>query len=96
MPSNIQTYISSLPEIEDSVKDILISYDDKVSPQVNIKNLTDKNSKPGLEQCVTYIKTLNEQYPTIIQRIEARKGKNNKPDYAGDISIFINGVLELY
>ena len=34
------------------------------------------------------------EYPSVFQRIDARKGKN-KPDRAGDISIFINGVIEI-
>ena len=94
MSSNIEAFISSLPLIDIPVKDILSTYDVKVTPQANIKTLVDNNSKPELEQCVTYIKTLHLQYPTIVQRLELRKGKN-KPDYAGDISIFINGVIEI-
>ena len=94
MSSNIATFIASLPLIEDPVKAILSSYDVATSPQVNIQKLLENNQKPELEQCATYIRTLKEQYPTIVQRLEPRKGKN-KPDYAGDISIFINGVIQL-
>ena len=94
MSSNIEAFIASLPAINDTVKDILSTYDVKIPSQANIKNLVDHNSKPELEQCATYIKTLRERYPTLVQRLEARKGKN-KPDYAGDISIFIHGVIEI-
>lgn len=94
MSSNIEAFVASLPSIEKVVQDILSSYDTKTTPQVNIKQLVDNHSRVELEQCVNYIKTLKVQYPTISQRLEARKGKN-KPDFAGDISIFINGVIEM-
>ena len=94
MTNDIEACIASLPDIEQTFKDILSTYNVKISPQANIKNLIENNSKNELEQCVTYIRSLHMHYPTIAQRLELRKGKN-KPDYAGDISIFINGVIEI-
>lgn len=92
--SNIAEFMENLPAIEKPVSDILGKYDPKSTPQVNITSLVDNHNRNELEQCVTYIKSLKPTYPTIIQRLEARKGKN-KPDLAGDISIFINGVIEI-
>lgn len=91
---DLKDCIIALPQIETNIKDILLSYDVSKPPQANIDNLVSNNTRATLESCVTYIKSIKDQYPTIYQKIAARASRV-KQGYAGDISIFINGVTQI-
>ena len=43
---------------------------------------------------VHYIKSLHEEYPVIVHRVNQRKSRN-KNNLAGDVSIFINGITPI-
>ena len=92
--TDIKEIIAALPQIEINIKDILLSYDVAKTPQANIDSLVNANTRANLESCVTYIKSLQTDYPTIHQKITARASRV-KQGYAGDISIFINGITQI-
>lgn len=92
--TDIKEIIAALPQIEINTKNILLTYDVSKTPQENIESLVNENTRPNLELCVTYIKSLKDDYPAIHQKIAARASRV-KQGYAGDISIFINGITQI-
>lgn len=73
---------------------ILKSYDLNKPPSENIKTISNSNQRDPIVATVNYIKTLKEKYPTIADRIIQRNSRN-KQNWAGDISIFVNGIIPM-
>ena len=76
------------------VETILLSYDPSKSSTENIKNLESNYTKDQLTAAVYFSKSLETDYPAIVQRINQRKSRN-KPQLAGDIAILISGVTPI-
>ena len=84
----------TIPKDPPTIQEILNSYDLDKLPSENISFIQNKFKRESLIATVGYIKTLQETFPTIIQRITQRNSRN-KSDYAGDISIFIHGICPM-
>ena len=74
-----------------AVEKILKSYDTSKSTAENKEILESSYSKEQLHSVVYFTKTLEAQYPAIVQRISQRKSRN-KSNLAGDIAILMNGI----
>ena len=74
-----------------AVEKILKSYDTSKSTADNKEMLESSFSKEQLNSVVYFTKTLETQYPAIVQRISLRKSRN-KSNLAGDIAILMNGI----
>ena len=73
------------------VNEILESYDHAKSTSKNITTMEAAYSKDSLQAAVHYVKSLQEDYPAIIHRINLRKSRNKNNLY----SIFINGITPI-
>ena len=76
------------------VDNILKSYDHAKSTSKNITTMEAAYTKDQLSAAVHYIKSLHEEYPAIVHRVNQRKSRN-KNNLAGDVSIFINGITPI-
>ena len=93
----MEAIFSNLSEISKNdpfylgIDSILKSYDFAKSPSKNIHNMESSYNKDQLYAAVYYVKSLQTEYPAIVQRVNQRKSRN-KNNLAGDISIFVNGL----
>ena len=76
------------------VETILLSYDPSKSSAENIKNMESNYTKDQLTSAVYFSKSLETDYPAIVQRINQRKSRN-KSQLAGDIAILISGITPI-
>ena len=84
----------TIPPDPPCIQEVLHFYDITKPPTDNISLIEKQFYRESISLTVNFIKSLNDKFPDITQRITQRHSRT-KLEYAGDISIFVRGITPI-